>query len=164
MSGCKGSRLRTPPRGRGEDQHKSFDAAVNEWINAVAVMEPASAHRFQRVVEEQVSVQDATYWLEDCLGVVLPTDVDEVMFSLALLHDSSVDEICMVGDRSYIVPVRYSEEVRCWVEVGLFDAVLAPLVLGCLELRDASMLDVLGAALRSNTSNFGGNPPDLLAI
>ena len=132
------------------------------WINAVAVIEPAHAHSFERVVVEQVSGQDATYWLEDRLSVVLPTDVDEVLFRLALLHDTSVGTICMVGERSYIMPVRYSKEVRYWIENGLFDAVLAASVLACLELRDASVLGVLGAALRSNTSAFGGRPPDLV--
>src|SRR4051794_37607452 len=102
--------LRIPPRGRRKNQHESFGAAVTGWINAVAVMEPAHAHGFQRVVEEQVSGQHATYWLEDRLGVVLPTDVDEVLFRLALLHDTSVGEICMVGERNYIMPVQYAAE------------------------------------------------------
>src|SRR4051794_35619389 len=93
--------LRIPPRGRRKGQRESLGATVTGWINAVAAMEPAHAREFQRIVEEQVSGQDVTYWSEDRLSVVLPTDVDEVLFRLALLHDTSVDEICMVGERSY---------------------------------------------------------------
>ena len=134
------------------------------WINAVAVMEPAHARSFERIVEAHLSGLDATYWLEDRLGVELSTEEDEALFRLALLHDISVGDICMVGERSYIMPVRYSGEVRHWVNHGLFNAVLAPLTLGCVELRDASLLRALGVALAAEPAAFGGHPPHLVVV
>ena len=89
---------------------------------------------------------------------------DEALFSTALLHDTSVDEICAVGERGYIIPMKYLGEVRYWVEHGLFDAVLAPLPLGWLELRDASLLRAFGASLAADPSLFGGNPPYLATV
>ncbi len=134
------------------------------WINAVAVMEPTYAHSFERIVEDKVSGQDVTYWLEDRVGVVLPTDEDEVLFRLALLHDTSIGEICMTGDRSYIMPIRYSGEVRRYVDHGLFGAVLSPLTLGCVELKDASLLRGVVAALTAKPAAFGGHPPGIVVV
>jgi hypothetical protein len=134
------------------------------WINAVAVMEPEMVEVFERIVEDCVCGLDTAFWSEDRLGVVLPTDEDEVLFRLVLLHDNSIGEICMIGERSYIIPTRYSGEVRRCVEHGLFDAALSPLTLGCLELRDASLLHGITAALAAQPSAFGGYPPHLVVV
>jgi hypothetical protein len=137
---------------------------VTGWINAVAVMESAHALSFERILAGQASGLDATYWLEDRLGVVLPTDEDEVLFRLALLHDASVGEICMAGERSYIIPTRYSGEVRRCIGHGLFGADLSPLALACVEVRGAKLLRGLEAALAAEPAAFGGHPPVLVAV
>ena len=134
------------------------------WINAVSVMEPASVRSFARIVEDRVSGLDATYWVEDRLGVVLRADVDDALFRLALLDESTADDIQPVGERSYIVAVRLSGEVRFWIEHGLFDGAITPLALARLELRDASALRALEAALAAEPSAFGGRPPDLVVV
>ena len=134
------------------------------WINAVSVMEPASARSFARVVEDRVCGLDATYWVEDRLGVELPTEEDEALFRLALLDESTADDIQPVGERSYILAVRLSGEVRFWIEHGLFDGAATRLAVASLELRDASALRALRAALAAEVSAFEGHPPDLVVV
>ena len=134
------------------------------WINTMAVMEPTFAEPFARIVEDQVSGLDATYWVEDRLGVELPTEEDEALFRLALLDESTADDIQPVGERSYIVPVWLSGEVRFWIEHGLFDGAATALTVASLELRDASALRALRAALAAEPSTFEGRPPDLVVV
>jgi len=132
------------------------------WIDAVSVMEPAAARSFARVVEERVCGLDATYWVEDRLGVELPTEEDDALFRLALLDESTAADIQPVGERSYIVSVRLSGEVRFWIEHGLFDGASTPLAVASLELREASALRALETALAAEPSAFEGRPPDLV--
>ena len=134
------------------------------WINAVSVMEPAAARSFARRVEDRVCGLDATYWVEDRLGVELPTEEDEALFRLALLDESTADDIQPVGERSYIVSVRLSGEVRFWIKHGLFEGAATPLAVASLELRDASALRVLRAALAAEPSAFEGRPPGLVVV
>ena len=115
------------------------------WISAVSVMEPAFARPFARMVEDRVCGLDATYWVEDRLGVELPTEEGEALFRHALLDESTADDIQPVGERSYIVSVRLSGEVRFWIEHGLFEGAATPLAVASLELRDASALRALEA-------------------
>ncbi len=134
------------------------------WINAVSVMESASARSFARVVEDRASGLDVTYCLEDRLGVELPTEEDEALFRLALLDESTADDIQPVGERSYIVSVRLAGEVRFWIKHGLFEGAATPLAVASLELRDASALRALETALAADPSAFEGRPPDLVVV
>ena len=137
---------------------------MSGWIRAVAVMEPAFAQPFARIVEDRVSGLDATYWVEDRLGVELPTEEDEALFRPALLDEFTADDIQPVGERSYIVAVRLSGEVRFWIEHGQFEGVATPLALASLELKDARALRALEAALAAEPSAFEGRPPDLVVV
>ena len=134
------------------------------WINAVSVMEPAAARSFARMVEDRVCGLDATYWVEDRLGVELPTAEDEALFRLALLDEATAYDIQPVGERTYFVAVRHSGEVRFWIEHGLFGGAATPLAVASLELRDASALRALRAALAAEASAFEGHPPDLVVV
>jgi hypothetical protein len=134
----------------------------DEWIDAVAVFaEAAHAERFQRLVERSVSGLDATCLLEEHLGVELATEEDVALFRLALLDETTADDIRRASDLLYLVSPRLSGDARRCIDQGLVQGSAAPLTAARLELRDEVVLRSLEEALEDERRAFVGQPPAL---
>ncbi len=128
------------------------------WIDALALVGAAHAERFQRVAERSVSGLDATCLMEEHLGVALATEEDEALFRLALLGETTAREILRVADLLYLVAPRLSDEVRGYIDQGLFDGDAAPLTVARLEMRDEGVLRRLREALSAECPALADQP------
>ena len=129
------------------------------WIDALVFVEAPHAARLERLLERSVSGLDATYRLVECMGVELPTEEDEALFRLSLLHEGTMGDIHRIEGLSYAVSARLSDDVRRFLAWGTFDGVAKPLTAALLELRDGSALDRLEEGLEAERPAFDGQPP-----
>jgi hypothetical protein len=119
-------------------------------------MEVADAPLFEDVLERAISGLDVTYYYPfDVLGVELPTDVDEVLFRLSLLHQGTINEIQRVEPRQYLVSPRLTDDVHHFIAQRTFEGATTPLTMAYLELHGEAVLDRLEAVLAAERPAFG---------
>lgn len=102
-----------------------------------------------------------SYWPEDHLCFVADTEEDEVWFRIAAFDEATIGDIRQVGERGYLLPPRLADDVRRWLDEGLFEGDAAALTVVRLEIRDDGALRRLGAALDEARASFVGQPPRL---
>ncbi len=128
------------------------------WIDAVALVETADAPLFEHLLGRHVPGADATYRTGERLGVELATEEDEALFRLALLGETTAREILHVAGLLYLVAPRLSDEVRGYIDQGLFDGDAAPLTVARLEVRDEGVLRRLREALGAECPALADQP------
>jgi hypothetical protein len=131
------------------------------WIDALVPVETADVPRFEGVPGRHLSGLDATYRPEDPLRVELPTEVDEALFRLALLDETTARDIRRMRDLRHAVSARLSGDVLRHLRHRLFEAETAATTLVLLELRDGGALRRLEAALDAERASFVGQRPQV---
>ena len=117
------------------------------WQDFTVLVAPSDHHLVEATLMRQVEGQDAIYSATEQLGIVFPTVTDEVMFRLALLGDTTINEIHPLGKRHYVVAPRLSEEIADYMGRNTFEASITPITVGHLELRGKAAFDRIEADL-----------------
>jgi hypothetical protein len=137
---------------------------MSGWINVLALVETQDVPTFDTMLARHVSGLDATHWSEDFLLVDLPTIEDEVLFRLAHMNDTTIREMCSLGEHRYFIPPRHTADAQGWIADGLFDGLALPVTAVWMELRDSRILSILHGALSVARHSFAGAAPRLWVI